>query len=435
MNVSSPVSVTIGPTESLHPGIHGSLIEDPPPGVAYVTSTAGHISLLRQDSSFLFADLASGDFLQFPGQGIIHACHLPVLESPGWILDTDCFVHWMACGEYAITQTFRDVECRRQSRTGQFERRLRRRLRVMLGALGHPSCVGVLLRTERERALIANWCRDLSDRYVEAAIVESVIAKLGVLHPSVRPEPEASCAPKWTTTDSPRIVFCGRAFADKNGAVALDCFERVLNRVADAKIIYIGRIPSTVKKQFTHVLERIIHIESLPRKRVLDIFGSAHLLFHAATFETAGCVFSEAMAAGMAILAPLDGAEHLQDWCGAGAALIDRTGLTRSEVIDRFSTALINLMEDMPRMRSMAIANYRAAAADWCATGSKNDVLRRLYAQAAEQRHGPVLHLSDIVSDNEQLARFGDGEFAAHARAYRAAHGTANLTMYQVLEL
>lgn len=99
----------------------------------------------------------------------------------------------------------------------------------------------------------------------------------------------------WST---PRFLFVGKAWEDKNGPTLLAAFRELRQRVPQARLDLVGHHPRVDLPGVTgHGFLRTT--EPGPRRRLVELYARATCLVVPTTFEPAGIVHVEAAAAGV----------------------------------------------------------------------------------------------------------------------------------------
>jgi glycosyltransferase involved in cell wall biosynthesis len=384
-------TVVLGPTLDLHTGIHGSLVDRPPPGYRYVVRDARHV-FPHERGHRRFSPLThrhAGELVDFgPGQSLVHSSRWPVLARQHWVVEMDDFGYPAYAGRHALAPDFR-----RQFRarwTAAFARDIVRRVELMLGAYTHPSCGAVIFRT---RAAIAQACQGLVEVGLERWIPR-LAPRCAVAYPATAPLSRSQVVRKWDTAPPLRLLFCGRDFTGKDGAVALRVVGRLKQAGAAIDFTYVGAIPPASRRTFADVLARVRVFASLSRRAVQQLMARSHVLFHPSPRESVGMVLIEAAAAGLAVVASRSaGLTHLPELLPRGGVVaVDRDHGSAGDHEEDFTRALARLIGQRQRARRMGLANYRQALDGPISLYRRNDVLAALYDET--QRYtGPPLTL------------------------------------------
>jgi glycosyltransferase involved in cell wall biosynthesis len=311
--------VILGPLIDLHTGVHYSLANEPPPGFRYRLANGRHTFLMEGTpgaSGALGPSSVPGsphrlphvfEAVEFGGAaGIVHSCRWPVLNCAAWVADTDDFGYPALCGRHGLNSEFRRRF--REPWPPDFDAQIRRRLRNMLAAWQHPSCKRIFFRSRYAIDSARNWLDGLDAGPAGTAFIE----KVRVLYPA---QPALACqalTDKWAASAPLEIVFCGRDYRTKNGALALSVFGRVMG--PRVRCTYVGAIPAEEAERHRDVLRRLTWHPTLDRADVLALFARSHVLFHPSPYEGLGTVFLEASAAGLAVICSNGpGMEHVAE--------------------------------------------------------------------------------------------------------------------------
>lgn len=371
------MQIVLGPIDALHNGIHGALLEAPPDGVTYEVRDGQQTLVFRDPQRSPFDALPLFEAVSFGRQvPLVHSAYWPVLDCPSWIIETGDLAYALFCSYYGVTSTFRTHEAHPGTRSPELGRDMRARAANMLRAYAHPSCKGILLYTEPEIARVRRWTQGL----VDPVTADLVAAKLSVCSPAVRCIANDMLERKWRDVVRLKIIFCGRFFGFKNGAVALETFERLIERV-DADVTYIGEVPDEELARRANVFRRITHHRTLPRARVQELFSGAHVLFHPSYCESLGMVLLEAAGAGMSIVSVSSpGLEHLGGWFGDGALLLNRRPQGGDDEAEAFTEMLHRLLTAPALAEKMGRANYERSATGALSISRRSRLLDDLYA-------------------------------------------------------
>lgn len=388
-------TVVLGPEIDLHPGIHASLVQTPPPGFDYVTRPATHVFVHPRHAFFSpVCHRHWGEFVDFgSGRRLVHSSRWPVLGRRSWVVELDDLGYPAYSGRHALAPSFRRAF--RRPWTTAFARDILRRVEVTLTAYSHPSCQAVLFRTRRA---IEDACRSLVDLRLESWL-DKLIAKSAVLYPATQTISEEEFDAKWSGgLQRLRLVFCGRDFAAKDGALALRVVGRLLAAGHDFEFTYVGMIPPEEQRKFCDVLGRIRFFNSLTRSAVLRLFKKSHILFHPSPRESVGMVFIEAAAAGLAVVASYGpGLLHLTELLPPrGARSVDRSRGTRRDQERDFERLLATLLRQPAEARQMARTNYRNAVDGPISLHQRNDMLATIYGASLRSPAGAPLTLNEL---------------------------------------
>ena len=296
----SPYGVVLGSGIDLHPGIHGSLRASPPSGYRYVARNAEHVFLHGRGRPG-FSPLRRrhwAELVRFgAGTGLVHSVTWPVLGQRHWVVELDDFGYPAYAGRRLLSAGFR--RSLEHAWTIPFTRDVRLRTECLVRAYTHQSCGAVIFMTfAAARAASSTLVQLQLERWIEP-----LMAKAVVIYPAAEALPAGAVALKWDGQRPLKVLFCGRAFRAKDGALALRVVRRLFARGYDFEFTYVGHIPTPERDRFRDVLARVRVFESLPRRRVLALMKDAHVLFHPSPSESVGMVLVEAAAAGLAVVA------------------------------------------------------------------------------------------------------------------------------------
>ena len=376
-------TIILGSKVDLHDGVHGSLVDVPPSGVSFDVRPATH--------RFLFPDRARrsphcdfhfGECVDFgAGPEVVHSARWPVLGRRSWITDMDDFGYPTLVGRALLNPAVRHLltDVRGESD-------MRKRLVNMLAMYVHPSCAAVVFRTHNGLRDAARQIADLD----AGSAGEQFLYKACVVYPAQPACAHETLERKWADGQPLTVVFCGRDFEAKNGAMALRIFDLLAERWPKVTFIHVGEVPVEVREAYHRSNVTLLGV--VPRQRVFDTLKAGHILFHPSQFESVGIVLLEAAASGMAIVVGTGrGMAHVDELFGEGGALsVDRDRVTPADEEVCFSRRLEALLAAPDVAKCMALDNHREADRGRFSMAKRNDAFASLYARAAEVRSEPL---------------------------------------------
>jgi glycosyltransferase involved in cell wall biosynthesis len=360
--------ILLGPTNELHTGVHRPLVALPPAGYEYVTAEATHYFLLPKGVQ-LFAPLSPhryfhlGELLYFDEDAsLVHTSRFPAVGRSSWVMDLDNFGYPFVAGRAMLNP----VEREKLIGVDGLHSDATRRIENMLYACSHPSCRAVIFWTETalqeaKEQISANRLQEVGHDF---------LGKSRVVYPAEAPISKKKVTQKWKALETGRapltIMFCGRDYAVKNGELALEVFDRVLERHPKVRIIYVGNIPHERQRSLAHVLKKIQFYDDLPRSQVLDHLADSHILLHPSVSESLGVIYLEAFAAGLAVVGAFgDGLRHIPEILSPeGARVIDYTEGSRPLWGQGYVTLLESLIEAPETASRMGHYNYGLVASN-----------------------------------------------------------------------
>ena len=395
--------ILLGSGIDLHPGIHGSLRASPPSGHDYVARNAQHVFLHgrgRQGFSPLrhrhWAELVRFE----AGNELVHSVSWPVLGRRHWVVELDDFGYPAYAGRRMLSAGFR--RSLESAWTEAFTRDVRLRTECLVRAYTHQSCGAVIFMTfAAARAASSVLVQLQLERWIEP-----LIAKAVVIYPATPALPAGEIGSKWDRRRRMKVLFCGRAFRAKDGALALRVVDRLLERGYDFEFTYVGHIPPSARGGFRNVLAHVRVIESLPRRRVLALMKDAHVLFHPSPSESVGMVFVEAAAAGLAVVASEGpGLPQLHElFPPGGVRSVDRGHGTQIEHERRFEAALEMLLRSWGRTRAIGLRNHRWAREGSISVRQRNEAFASVYESTLRRRGTQPLHVADLTAGRSWTA-------------------------------
>jgi glycosyltransferase involved in cell wall biosynthesis len=395
--VNAPARVLIGPSLDLHPGIHGSLLRDPPPGYALQVREATHYfyGASQWGSTRAFSPIRRAHDAECVSLGeggtLAHSSRWPVLGRRRWIVELDDLGYPLLFGRRGLLASFREAFARPWSEA--LARNILRRAQVMLGAYAHPSCRRVVFRTQAALAQAIKFTTALG---LEPHMTP-VIRRCTVIRPAAGAMESDAALRKWRTPGPLQVVFCGRDFAAKDGALALRVVREVLALGRALQFTCIGDVPAAVRGG--HADPRMLFTGVLEPAQVQAHLRRAHVLLHTSPAESVGMVFLEAAAAGMAVIAS-EGPRlpHLPELLDEGGFIaVDRSAGTARAQQRAFVQALDGLAVDRPRAQAMGRANLQGARRGANSLAKRNEAWRAVYDDARAGVGGAVLAPRDMA--------------------------------------
>jgi glycosyltransferase involved in cell wall biosynthesis len=409
--------VALGPSLELHRGYHGSLLDDPPPGVRYVQPAATHRFAYAERGEFPFNpfhQLAAAETVLYDlpeDVALIHSCRTPAGHALPWVVDSDDIVVTLEYGQcFALGSQAR-------IRSGEVEpasRELRRR--TMLARYLDPRCRRVLLWTELARRAAVRFVEGSGS--LDAPELAAFCAKLDVLYPAVKLPVEQPRAGR------PIVVLCtGRTFEDKGGELAISALAALRERFGAAvEPVLVGDVPA-------HCDARRRGIQVLPvlqRADYLALLSRAHVFFSPTEYESFGMALLEAAAAGAAIVTSCGrGMEHIAELFDRDRhAILIPNEWPAAQRREAYVRALTELVRDASLRERMGRANRELVAAGPFCSERRRHRLRDIYDDALRARqpspgrsapHGLALRaLPEQYLGLELATRTGNRAFRLH---------------------
>jgi glycosyltransferase involved in cell wall biosynthesis len=394
--VNTPARVLIGPSLDLHPGIHGSLLRDPPEGYALQVREATHyfygVTPRGPGRSFSPIRRAHAAECISLGEGgaLAHSSRWPVLGRRRWIVELDDLGYPLLFGRRGLLASFREAFSRQWS--AALTRDILRRAQAMLDAYAHPSCRRVVFRTQAALEQAVNFTAALG---LEPRM-SAVLRKCTVIRPAAGAMDGAAALRKWRLPGPLQVVFCGRDFVAKDGALALRVVRDVLARGRALEFTCIGDVPAAARS--AHADPRMVFTGVLEPAQVQAHLRRAHVLLHTSPAESVGMVFLEAAAAGMAVIAS-EGPRlpHLRELLDPrGFIAVNRTVGSAHAQRREFVQALDQLAAERTVAQAMGRANLLGAQRGANSLAKRNRAWRDVYDLARTGTGGPVLAARDM---------------------------------------
>ena len=388
--------VVLGSRTDLHPGIHESLRASPPSGYRYIVKNGEHV-FVHGHAQPGFSPLRHRHWAELvsfgAGNGLAHSVSWPVLGRRHWVVELDDFGYPAYAGRRILSPGFRHTLER--AWTEAFTRDVRLRTECLVRAYTHQSCGAVIFMT---LAAARGACDLLAQLQMERWIAP-LMAKAVVIYPAASALPADEIARKWAGQRRLKVLFCGRAFRAKDGALALEVVDRLFARGRAFEFTYVGHIPPSARRRFRDVLARVRVFESLPRHRVLALMKEAHVLFHPSPNESVGMVFVEAAAAGLAVVASQGpGLPQLHElFPPGGASSVDRGRGSPKDHERRFEAALETFIRSWDRTRAIGLANHQWSRTGAISVRQRNEALASVYESTLRRQGTQPLCIADLA--------------------------------------
>ena len=410
--------VTLLPRVDLHTGIHGSLLQDPPSAVRYNVRWGVHVferfGRTNRSQYCPLHELSAFEVIDASGSsGVVHSVRWPVLARRGWVADMDDWGYPCLLGRAVWNPDVRRRYRRGTNRT--FKRLVRARAARMVRAYAHASCVRIFTCTERAILETAQCLVEL-DLEREG---EGVLRKMQVLHPSQRAHSRALVAHKWEQRPL-CVIFIGRDYEQKNGALVVDVLAAIGAKFPEVRFCYVGPIPDPRRLAKLLRMHNLEHHEALSRPQLLNMLRDAHVLFHPARYESFGMVFTEAAAAGMAVVASCDGdMAHVREFLEEGNAyLVKRNGLMPDAERARFERVLSHVLQFPGEANRKAMRLHTTAEKGILSLVHRDNVLCDAYERAAAATGAPLTLDALRIEPLGVLARIPGKHLQAAAERY-----------------
>jgi glycosyltransferase involved in cell wall biosynthesis len=431
-------SVILGSYHDLHLGYHASLIENPPEGIQYLKGEATHHFLIPKDALWRYPFCPYrqphyGEFLDFAsGEMIIHTSRYPAIGSRAWITDLDDFASPLLSGRFGWNPAYNEL---RKSGDSEFKNYLRIRARTMVAAFLHPSCKALVFWTREQIREAQAWLQSLSMKKES----DILMPKMHLIYPAQKAISESETNQKWEQRD--RIVlFCGRHFEIKNGAMALRIFSHLAPAYPDISFIYVGPVPEE-EKVLQSPQKNVFHFDAVPRATMMNIFHRSHILFHPSRVESFGIVLLEAAASGMAIVASKGGQlKHVPEILDEdGAIFLDRDSISTRTSSDRgekeeeiiFEENLRTLLNDQNKAKEMGMRNHTKVVNGPFSIEHRNQEFSQLYNDCLENPSDLPLTMTNLREEADLIAvSMQTKELSASWNAYKKEVGLETFNLY-----
>jgi glycosyltransferase involved in cell wall biosynthesis len=390
-------TVLLGSTVELHPGIHGSLVRDPPLGIRYRLIAPDHLFVRHPGHRGRFRPIhefhAAEAIDPGPGAALVHSARWPVVHRRCWVVDLDDFGYPVLFGRSAANPRQRRwLENGRSTRArGEMLQRAAR----MLAAYTHPSCRAILFRTAAGVEEARHWLGAIASPSLAAGFLE----RCHVVPGAHRVLDSTEVRRKWRQ-DPLRVVLCGRDYWQKNGRLAMEVMTGLARRFPGVRFDYVGEAPLDRTTGAFTAQPNARFRGPLPRSAALRVMASAHVLFHPVRYESFGMVYAEAMAAGLAVVtssSPLT-SQVREFFDPEGAILVPRPRDDSHHEREAFAEALGRLLADRSLAEAMGRCNHRRARTGPLSVGRRNRSLTGIYDAAAASPPRQPLQLDDLLA-------------------------------------
>ena len=186
------------------------------------------------------------------------------------------------------------------------------------------------------------------------------IAPTGVPPPTSPAEPHRrACRQALGLEGNPLCLSAGRLAKEKNQALLLSAFVRIIQGLPNARLVLVGEGDDRSRlERLARTLGIMSHVRfvgAVPHEAVGEYYRAADLFLFSSTSETQGIVVLEALATGLPVVAVLSDAAA--DLLGDG-----RGGILTFEEPEQFAKSVIGLWESVERRQVMAEEGRQIAA-------------------------------------------------------------------------
>jgi glycosyltransferase involved in cell wall biosynthesis len=314
---------------------------------------------------------------------------VPVYNPVPWLIDTDCLLSTTSYGQFFAVGSERRIRARRVNAAA-----VRARQELMLSHYLNDYCKAILFWTEYGRR------RDLGileDRQLlsedDLACLE---AKSDVLYPTV---PAVEPAPK---SEKISVVYMGRTYEHKGGAIALSVFRKLRKEYGDdLGLTFIGEAPASARKKQVGIQ----FLPTIDQKEYFSILERSHIFISPTKSESYGMGLLEAAARGMAILTTSGpGMEPVEEILAEDRnAFYVQNDLTAGEKAARFLSYIRMLVENQEKLKEMREDNYRLFRSGKLSMENMKQKLLTYYEKM--ERNGSSKESESVGSQIERLSR------------------------------
>jgi glycosyltransferase involved in cell wall biosynthesis len=372
------VRVLLGPAHELHDGVHGSLLDSPPAGTAYVQ--ARYTLRFRPDRSACRAfsplhDPAVAEWVRFdelPADvDVVHSSRLPVETARPWVVDADCLLMPLQAGRfYTLGAASRGAPLVPDSGA------LARREAAMAARYASGRCARILFRTEHARRACLEHLAAHGHR---PELIDKLSAKSEVVYPAV-----PALHPVGHSERPVTVLYMGRTAEDKGALIAVEVFGRLRARHGAAvRLVFLGPCPEPAAQRL--LAAGVELVATLPRAAYLERLRQADIFLSPTSFESFGMGLVEAAAAGLAVVCSTGpGMKHIGELFTPGDnALFVSNAEPAARRTAAFTEAVSRLIEDGALRRRLAVNNRALTTSGKLSLRQRDARLAAAYAHAA----------------------------------------------------
>ncbi len=368
----------------LHRGVHGSLLDSPPNGISYALPPHTHWFAIPKSTDepifdpfehFSVRESVSFDAPHNIFAGV-HLSRIPLEGTLPWIVDTDCLMVTLRCGQSLAFGNETLVNSGTLS-----EAEILRRSALMMRRFADSSCYGILFHSLHALEKAVSFVKDTG--ILQEPSFERWMTKLDVIRPALPP----SESRKPATQSAPiRILYMGRSGNDKGQDVAARVFACLDRSMGHAVVLHwVGPIPPNL----ISIHPDLQWYKEMPRTEYLDLLASCDVFFSPTIFESYGMGLVEAASFGLAIVTSCGpGMEHIGEIFkdGESALMIDNT-FPVPKRINLYFKALSELVTQT-ELRLRLQSHSSRMVVDGCISLKKrDDTLVPLYERMASSRY------------------------------------------------
>ncbi|MFF8278522.1 glycosyltransferase [Streptomyces lateritius] len=372
------MKVQLGPAHELHDGVHGSLLDAPPPGITYVQGPYTLRFRPDRDASKAFSPLhdpAVAEWVRFDDPpadvDVVHSSRLPVQTARPWIVDADCLLMPLQAGRF-----FTLGAASRGAQLVPGAGAVTRREAAMAARYASGRCARILFRTEFARRAFLDLLTGHGHR---PEVIEKLGAKSEVVYPAV---PASPAVRRLERTVS--VLYMGRTSQDKGAHVAVEVFAALrVHHGTGVRLVFVGSCPDGAAGRLAANGVEMVPI--LPRPAYLEQLRRADIFLSPTSFESFGMGLLEAAAAGLAIVCPTGpGMEHIRELFVPGDhALLVSNALPPARRVAAYTAALSGLIDNESLRRRLAANNRALTHHGKLSLRQRNERLSAVYTHAA----------------------------------------------------
>ncbi|KKT90195.1 MAG: Group 1 glycosyltransferase [Parcubacteria group bacterium GW2011_GWF2_45_11] len=403
----STFKIIIGPSTELHSGVHGSLIENPPPGIEYLQRPYQYHYLFRDVSPFPlnpFDELSVCESVRYEmphlTDCIVHSSRIPVYNLVPWVVDMDCLLGTLQYGQ------FFGIGSKERIRAGDIDRESAiLRQKIMLSLYLSDRCKGIFFRTDYSRHLAIQYIRRAG--LIDDRGLDLLQKKMEVIYPTLPAKSISTTDERFIT-----VVYMGRTFKDKGGDIALETFAELKQRFRQSiELIFISDIHPKLATRHPG----ITILPAVEREKYLGILERSQIFFSPTTFESYGMALVEAACYGMAIITTNGyGMEHIEELFEKDCnAFMVPNEWPKERKVKEFVRLISLLIDNREKLRVMRENNCRLVKQGRLSLGIRDKKLLNFYEKIKKAvKDGGACYEDDLIEEFKNKHRLSSKTFS-----------------------
>jgi hypothetical protein len=373
--VPSPVRVLLAPRSEIHPGLAHFLTNLPSEEVRFFARDYAYLyrfTGIRVEEFDPFLHFSVSETVRYrlteTDRFVVHAALNPVQNAMPWILHTDCFFPLQSHGKLFCIGSIDKVLNAEVPET-----LVRRRERTMLLHLLDPHCQKILFWTAAGRH---DTLGHIASRgLLNEPELQQFCKKIDILYPTL-PYKQSI-----TKNECLTVVYAGRNYEHKGGAVALALFDRLAVEFGDRiSLLFVGPLPDGLSTAHPQVSFHPLMSQPV----FLRLLESAHIFILPTKSENYGMTLLEAANRGLAIVTSGGaGMRHITElFQDEVNAYLVPSELSFQDKVERYYAHLKELLQNQGALVRMQEANRRLFLSGPLGFGDACRKLVSIYRQA-----------------------------------------------------